>query len=156
MEFDLFDTAYNGVLQAKTYDEYATRLRAYDCRRCPRAAARSRIVVDRGNPAASVMIISERPGTNEDRRGAAFVGRAGEMLDKILAAIRLDSNRDVLIRNVVRCIAEEDRAGQNSGFTNFTSSTHWWSTEEKVISKWSPLRTASLRVYVFPPIPIPT
>lgn len=110
MEFDLFDTAFNQVVQAKTYDDFAGRLRAYDCRRCPRCSARSNIVVDRGNPAASLMIISERPGENEDRRGLAFVGRSGELLDRIMAAIKLDTSRDLLIANVVKCIAEEDRA----------------------------------------------
>lgn len=110
MELDLFDTAFNGVLQARTYDAFGEKLRAYDCQRCPRGRARHRIVVDRGNPAAPIMIVSERPGENEDARGLAFVGRAGELLDKIMAAIRLDTNRDTLIANIVKCIAEEDRA----------------------------------------------
>lgn len=110
MELDLFDTAFNEVLRAGTYEEFARRLRAYDCRRCPRAAARTNIVVDRGDPRARLMVISERPGENEDLKGQAFVGRAGELLDRIMAAIQLDTNRDLLITNVVKCRAEVDRA----------------------------------------------
>ncbi len=107
---DLFDQSYNSILAAPTYAEFAARLRAYDCRRCNLCQGRSRIVVDRGNPAASILIISERPGVNEDLSGQAFVGRSGELLDKILASIGLDANRDTLIANVVKCKGEEDRA----------------------------------------------
>jgi DNA polymerase len=56
------------------------------------------------------MAISERPGTNEDSTGLAFVGRAGELLDKILDSIGMDSNNDILIANVVKCIPPFDRA----------------------------------------------
>jgi DNA polymerase len=110
MQVDLFDQQLNAVLGASTYEEFATLLRAYDCRRCGLCQGRSRIVVDRGNPAARILIISERPGVNEDMLGQAFVGRSGELLDKILAAIDVDANRDTLITNVVKCKGEEDRA----------------------------------------------
>jgi uracil-DNA glycosylase family 4 len=110
MQVDLFDQDLNAVLAAASYDEFATRLRAYDCRRCNLCQGRSQIVVDRGNPQAPILIISERPGTNEDHLGQAFVGRSGELLDKILAAIGLDANRDTLITNVVKCKGELDRA----------------------------------------------
>ncbi len=54
--------------------------------------------------------MSERPGDNEDILAQAFVGRSGELLDKIMASIGLDTNRDMLIANVVKCKAEVDRA----------------------------------------------
>lgn len=107
---DLFDDAYNLILAAPGYAEFANRLRAYDCQRCNLCRGRSRIVVDRGNPAAAILIVSERPGTHEDQTGQAFVGRSGELLDRILAAIGLDADRDTLIANVVKCKGEEDRA----------------------------------------------
>jgi uracil-DNA glycosylase family 4 len=107
---DLFDQSYNVILAASSYQDFATRLRAYDCQRCDLCRGRSRIVVDRGNPAAEILIVSERPGVNEDQMGQAFVGRSGELLDKILASIGLDANRDTLITNVVKCKGEEDRA----------------------------------------------
>ena len=110
MQVDLFDQSLNAILAASTYDEFAARLRAYDCRRCNLCQGRSQIVVDRGNPQASILIVSERPGTSEDHLGQAFVGRSGELLDKILASIGLEANRDTLITNVVKCKGEVDRA----------------------------------------------
>jgi uracil-DNA glycosylase family 4 len=109
-QVDLFDQGYNAVLAAADYAAFAAALRAYDCRRCSLCRARSKIVLDRGNPHAPILIVSERPGANEDATGQAFVGRAGELLDKIMAAIGLDTNRDMLITNVVKCMPETDRA----------------------------------------------
>lgn len=84
-----------------------------NCRRCPLCEARNKIVVDRGNPKAKLMIVSERPGQNEDREGKAFVGRAGALLDKIFASIGLDTNRDLIITNVVKCMPPTDRSPQS-------------------------------------------
>lgn len=109
-EFDLFDQSYNTVLSAPTYAEFRKLLSAYNCQKCPRGQARSHIVIDRGNPESHILIVSERPGDNEDVMGQAFVGRSGELLDKIMASIGLDTNRDMLIVNVVKCRAEIDRA----------------------------------------------
>lgn len=110
MQVDLFDQSLNAVLGSSTYEDFASLLRAYDCRRCGLCRGRSQIVLDRGNPRASILVVSERPGANEDRLGQAFVGRSGELLDKILASIGLDANRDTLITNVVKCKGEVDRA----------------------------------------------
>jgi DNA polymerase len=110
MEFDLFDAGYNDVLAAPTYRDFRQRLTGYNCQKCLRGKARSHIVIDRGNPDAKILIVSERPGDNEDVRGEAFVGRSGELLDKIMASIGLDTNRHLLIANVVKCKAELDRA----------------------------------------------
>jgi uracil-DNA glycosylase family 4 len=110
VEFDLFDSAYNDVLAASGYVEFRKRLNSYNCQKCPRGRARNHIVIDRGNPDSRILIVSERPGDNEDAMGQAFVGRSGELLDKIMASIGLDTNRDLLIVNVVKCKAEIDRA----------------------------------------------
>ena len=110
MQVDLFDQSLNAILAAPDYAEFATKLRAYDCRRCNLCRGRSRIVIDRGNPAAAILIVSERPGVHEDQLGQAFVGRSGELLDKILSAIGIDADRDTLITNIVKCKGEEDRA----------------------------------------------
>lgn len=110
MQSDLFDTAYNAVLAADTYEEFKGRLRGYDCQRCMLGQSRTNIVIDRGSPTAPVMLIGERPGDNEDIRGEPFVGRAGELLDKMLRAIDLDPARDVIIANVTKCKPEFDRA----------------------------------------------
>jgi uracil-DNA glycosylase family 4 len=110
VEFDLFDSAYNDVLAASSYAEFRNRLTSYDCQKCPRGKARTHIVLDRGTPDSKILIVSERPGDNEDVMGKAFVGRSGELLDRIMASIGLDTNRDMLIVNVVKCKAEIDRA----------------------------------------------
>ncbi len=110
VEFDLFDVGYNDVLAAPDYAQLSQRLTAYNCQRCPRGRARSHIVIDRGNPHANILVVSERPGDHEDSIGRAFVGRSGELLDRIMASIGLDTNRDLLIVNVVKCKAEVDRA----------------------------------------------
>lgn len=112
MQFDLLDTKHNTILSQPSYKTFAEALRKSNCQRCPLSKSRRQIVVDRGNPNAKVMIISERPGDNEDQTGLAFVGRAGELLDKIFSAIEMDTNKDLLIVNVVKCLPPEDRAPQ--------------------------------------------
>ncbi|MBI4125537.1 MAG: uracil-DNA glycosylase [Deltaproteobacteria bacterium] len=113
MQFDLLDSTHNQILSQASYGTFAKALRESNCRRCPLSQSRSQIVVDRGNPQSKVMIISERPGDNEDKTGLAFVGRAGELLDKIFAAIGMDTNKDLLIVNVVKCLPPTDRAPQS-------------------------------------------
>lgn len=114
MQFDLLDTTHNQILSQESYETFAQALRQSNCQRCPLSKSRSHIVVDRGNPQSKIMIISERPGENEDKTGAAFVGRAGELLDKIFAAIGLDTNQDLLIVNVVKCLPPVERAPQSN------------------------------------------
>ncbi len=110
MQIDLFDTELNQVLASKTYGEYKDRLSKYNCQRCTLCFSRNNIVIDRGDPDAPILIVSERPGENEDRVGKPFVGRAGELLDKMLKSIELDPDKHVLITNVVRCKPEMDRS----------------------------------------------
>lgn len=73
------------------------------CKRCELCQGRTNIVVSRGNPAADIAIIGEAPGQHEDEQGKPFVGRSGQLLDKILASVRLDSDRDVYICNIIKC-----------------------------------------------------
>ncbi len=110
MQFDLLDSTHNDVISTESYEAFASVLKVSGCRRCPLHEARDKIVIDRGNPHARVMIISERPGEHENREGLAFVGRAGALLDKIFAAIGMDTNRDLLITNVVKCMPPVDRS----------------------------------------------
>ncbi|NQU10683.1 uracil-DNA glycosylase [bacterium] len=97
-------------MAAPGYDLFRQQLTAYNCQRCPRGKARNHIAIDRGKPQATILIVSERPGENEDVQGRAFVGRSGELLDRIMASIGLDTDRDLVIANVVKCKAEVDRA----------------------------------------------
>lgn len=73
------------------------------CHRCPLGDTRQNAVVGRGNLQASIMIIGEAPGQNEDETGLPFVGRAGQLLEKILASAKFDSEQDVYIANINKC-----------------------------------------------------
>jgi uracil-DNA glycosylase len=75
---------------------------AIACQKCPLAATRINVVVERGNREAKIMIIGEGPGQNEDEQGLPFVGKAGQLLDKILASVGLEE-QDVYVCNIVKC-----------------------------------------------------
>jgi len=65
------------------------------------ASAGTRVVISRGNPKAKILLVGEAPGPQENIQGVPFVGRAGQLLDKIFEAVELDTNRDVYITNSV-------------------------------------------------------
>jgi DNA polymerase len=67
----------------------------------PLAEAGTNIVISRGNPEAKLLIIGEAPGPEENVKGKPFVGRAGQMLDKVLEAANFDPEKDVYITNSV-------------------------------------------------------
>ena len=80
-----------------------------ECRRCSLCEGRTKTVPGEGNPAARLMLVGEGPGESEDLSGRPFVGRAGELLDKILVSI--DAPRStVFIANVVKCRPPRNRA----------------------------------------------
>lgn len=91
------------LLGIRDYEEFRDALRSSGCRRCALAEGRTRIVVDRGNPGARAMAVGEGPGAEEDASGLAFVGRGGRLFDRLLAEAGLDTDRDLLIANVVKC-----------------------------------------------------
>lgn len=80
-----------------------------NCQKCRLCAARTRAVPGEGNPHARLMFIGEGPGRDEDLTGRPFVGRAGQLLDKMIAAIGL-SREEVYIANVVKCRPPQNRA----------------------------------------------
>ncbi len=61
------------------------------------------------------MVIGEGPGAQEDASGSPFVGRAGQLLDRMLASVGIDSNRDAYICNVVKCRPPENRKPSRPG-----------------------------------------
>ena len=67
----------------------------------PLADAGTNVVISRGNPQAKLMIVGEAPGPQENIQGKPFVGRAGQLLDKILQAADFDPEKDVFITNSV-------------------------------------------------------
>ncbi len=109
MPFDLFDQSRNEILDAKNYLDFKQQLVKSDCRLCALSSTRTHIVVDRGNPEAKVVIIGEGPGENEDLKGQAFVGRAGQLLDRLMKDVGFDTNKESLIINVVKCRPPENR-----------------------------------------------
>jgi uracil-DNA glycosylase len=83
-------------------DMDALRERLGDCRRCKLAGTRTRLVFGEGDPRAQLVFAGEGPGEQEDLQGRPFVGRAGQLLDKMIEAIGLKRS-DVFICNVVKC-----------------------------------------------------
>ena len=80
-----------------------------DCRACGLCETRHHVVFGVGNPKAKVMFVGEGPGENEDLQGEPFVGRAGQYLDKLLAAVDLDRKSNIYITNIVKCRPPKNR-----------------------------------------------
>ncbi len=72
------------------------------CQRCKLCQTRKTIVIGEGNPKAEILFIGEGPGEQEDLQGRPFVGKAGQLLDRMMAAIQLDRSQ-VYIANVLKC-----------------------------------------------------
>jgi uracil-DNA glycosylase family 4 len=80
----------------------AVRREAKVCVQCPLHETRTHVVFESGSGAVPLVFVGEAPGADEDAQGEAFVGRAGQLLTKIIAAIGLDRG-DVYICNVLKC-----------------------------------------------------
>jgi uracil-DNA glycosylase len=72
------------------------------CKRCKLASTRKNIVFGSGNPNADLMFVGEAPGGDEDEQGLPFVGRAGQLLTKIIESIGM-KRTDVFICNIIKC-----------------------------------------------------
>jgi uracil-DNA glycosylase len=83
------------------------------CDKCALRANRTHFVFGEGNPDAEIMFIGEAPGADEDRTGRPFVGRAGQLLTKIIEAMGL-RRQDVYIANICKCRPPENRAPEPS------------------------------------------
>ena len=73
------------------------------CQKCPLGQSRNKFVFGVGDPNASLLLVGEAPGAEEDKLGEPFIGRAGKLLDKILFAIGLKRS-DVYILNIIKCL----------------------------------------------------
>ena len=78
------------------------------CTDCGLCKGRTNVVIGVGNPQSKIMLIGEGPGRDEDIQGYPFVGAAGQLLDKMLAAISLDRTK-VYIANIVKCRPPQNR-----------------------------------------------
>ena len=79
-----------------------------DIKNCSLKSSATNMVFSDGNPKSKIMIIGEAPGSNEDQEGLPFVGRAGTLLDKMLASINLD-RKNVYISNIINYRPPENR-----------------------------------------------
>jgi uracil-DNA glycosylase len=82
---------------------------ALSCKDCDLCETRTKVVFGTGNPKAKLMFVGEAPGMDEDLQGLPFVGRAGELLMKIIESIDL-KRADVYIANVLKCRPPDNRA----------------------------------------------
>lgn len=78
------------------------------CRKCSLAGGRTQTVFGTGNPGADWMLVGEAPGAEEDRQGLPFVGRAGQLLNAMVAALHM-ARDDVYIANVLKCRPPNNR-----------------------------------------------
>jgi DNA polymerase len=80
----------------------------YECKKCELYKERNNVVIGAGNRNADLMIISEGPGKQEDLTGKLFVGKSGQLLDKILESVNL-SREEIYIANIVKCRPPNNR-----------------------------------------------
>ena len=107
---DLIPTSASIPIPKGTYETLDDMVaHCESCQRCDLAPTRTNVVISRGNPKAPIVIVGEGPGQTEDETGLPFVGRAGQLLEKILASVKLDVEKDVYICNIVKCRPPNNR-----------------------------------------------
>jgi DNA polymerase len=87
-------------VNARSLDELYQKIK--DCQKCPLGITRTKFVFGEGNPNADIMVIGEAPGADEDQQGRPFVGKAGQLLTKILESVEF-KREDVFIGNINKC-----------------------------------------------------
>ena len=100
-------TTDNTVSNGITLDELNAKI--LRCTRCGLARTRNNVVPGMGVEHPEVLVIGEGPGHDEDMQGLPFVGKAGVLLDRMLAAIGLDRKTNCYIANIVKCRPPENR-----------------------------------------------
>ncbi len=107
---DLIPTDAKIPIPPGTYDNM-TELAQHcnHCYRCPLGETRNHAVVGKGDLQAPIMIVGEAPGQNEDETGLPFVGKAGQLLDKILASVGLNAKEDAYVCNIIKCRPPSNR-----------------------------------------------
>jgi uracil-DNA glycosylase len=81
----------------------------HSCQKCSLSSNRTQVVTGLGNRYADLLAIGEAPGEREDRTGQPFVGKSGQLLRKMLAAVGIDTKKDVYFTNLVRCHPSNNR-----------------------------------------------
>lgn len=96
---------------AKTKGQLLSELRSevLRCRRCPLFQKKTNYVFGAGNPYSSLMMVGEAPGYEEDLKGKPFVGRAGELLNRVIKELGYNREQDFYIANVLKCRPPKNR-----------------------------------------------
>ena len=97
------------LVPAEAGDRVALDAAIRSCQACDLGARRRHAVPGMGDPAPDWLVVGEAPGEEEDRQGLPFVGRAGQLLDRMLAAMDLSRQRKVYIANVIKCRPPHNR-----------------------------------------------
>lgn len=90
-------------MESKEQQWQSLRSECLNCTRCGLAPGRTNVVFGEGALDSRIMFVGEGPGQNEDLQGRPFVGRAGQLLDKMLEAIGLSRETNAIICNIVKC-----------------------------------------------------
>ena len=85
------------------------RQKCLNCNKCSLAQSRTNVVFSAGVPNHKIMLIGEAPGYWEDQKGEPFVGRAGQLLDRILNSVGLSRQKDIYICNTIKCRPPKNR-----------------------------------------------
>jgi len=96
----------DGWKEGMSLEEYGQAISS--CLKCPLGHSRTKFVFGSGNPSADVLVIGEAPGADEDEAGLPFVGRAGQLLTKILESVNF-SRDEVYICNILKCRPPNNR-----------------------------------------------
>ncbi|MCU0454612.1 MAG: uracil-DNA glycosylase [Bacteroidetes bacterium] len=91
---------------SSTLEELRTAI--CECQKCPLGKTRTKFVFGVGNPRADIVLIGEAPGADEDLQGEPFVGRAGQLLNKIIEAVQF-KREEVFICNILKCRPPNNR-----------------------------------------------
>jgi DNA polymerase len=95
------EAAVNNIETGDSLEKIAAEIRS--CGSCPLSKTRTNAAPGEGVSKPLVLVVGEGPGADEDAQGRPFVGRAGQLLDKMLGAIKLSRNTNCFIANVVKC-----------------------------------------------------
>lgn len=95
-----------------------------NCYKCELCKKRHNVVFGEGNKNADIMFIAEGPGRNEDLMGRPFVGKAGQLLDKMLESIDL-KREDIYIANIVKCRPDNNRNPNNNEIKSCLPYLRW-------------------------------
>jgi len=95
-----------GLDDVTTLEQFQAKI--CTCMQCPLGATRTNFVFGSGNPNADIMVVGEAPGADEDEQGLPFVGRAGQLLTKILESVEMPREQ-VYICNILKCRPPNNR-----------------------------------------------